>query len=164
MTADDRSPEMRHVRGCCPLDCQDTCSWIAHVRDGRVVRVEGAKDHPFTRGAVCAKVDDYERRTYAPDRLLHPLRRARAKGSGRFERISWNEALDLIGGRFSDIVTRFGPEALLPVNYLGSMGVMQRRAPMRIFHALGASRFHGSICGAAGNVRGNRRVRAPGWR
>ena len=63
------------VRGCCPLDCQDTCSWVAHVQDGRVVRVEGAKEHPITRGALCAKVNDYQERTYAPDRLLTPLRR-----------------------------------------------------------------------------------------
>ena len=45
-------PESRPVRGCCPHDCQDTCSWIAHVEDGRVTRMEGAKDHPFTRGAL----------------------------------------------------------------------------------------------------------------
>jgi anaerobic selenocysteine-containing dehydrogenase len=142
----------RRVRGCCPLDCQDTCSWIAHVEEGRVVRVEGAKDHPFTRGALCAKVNDYEQRVYAPDRLLHPLRRTGPKGSGDFERISWDDALDLIASRFLAIIDEVGAEAILPLNYLGSMGVVQRRALMRIFHALGASRFHGSICGASGNV------------
>ncbi len=142
----------RRVRGCCPLDCQDTCSWVAHVEEGRVIRVEGAKEHPFTRGALCAKVNDYEQRVYAPDRLLHPLRRIGAKGSGEFERISWDDAFDLIADRFLAIVDEVGAEALLPLNYLGSMGVVQRRALMRVFHALGASRFHGSICGAAGNV------------
>ena len=59
---------VRQVKGCCPLDCQDTCAWIAHVADGRVVRVEGAQNHPFTRGVLCAKVNDYEQRTYADDR------------------------------------------------------------------------------------------------
>ena len=145
-------PEVRYVKGCCPLDCQDTCSWVAHVAEGRVVRVEGAKGHPFTRGVLCAKVNDYEQRTYAEDRLLYPVRRSGPKGSGSFERVSWDDALDEIAERFSTIITRFGPEALLPVNYLGSMGVVQRRALMRIFHALGTSVFHGSICGAAGNV------------
>lgn len=140
------------VRGCCPLDCQDTCSWIAHVDGGRVVRVEGDKHHPFTRGALCAKVNDYQERTYSADRLLHPLRRVGAKGEGRFERITWDEALDLVATRFTAIVEEHGAEALLPINYLGSMGVVQRRALMRVFHALGASTFHGSICGAAGNV------------
>ncbi|HSM03854.1 MAG TPA: molybdopterin-dependent oxidoreductase [Longimicrobiales bacterium] len=145
-------PESRPVRGCCPHDCQDTCSWIAHVEDGRVTRMEGAKDHPFTRGALCAKVNDYQVRTYAPDRLLQPLRRTGPKGSGSFERIEWDEAIDTIAARFGEIVSTHGAEALLPLNYLGSLGVLQRRALMRLFHTLGASRFHGSICGAPGNV------------
>lgn len=142
----------RTVRGCCPLDCQDTCSWIAHVKDGRVVRVEGAKDHPITRGTLCAKVNDYQERTYAPDRLLYPLRRAGAKGEAAFERISWEDAFDLIAKSLRAVIATDGAEAILPVNYLGSMGVVQRRALMRVFHALGTSRFHGSVCGAAGNV------------
>ncbi len=140
------------VRGCCPLDCQDSCSWVAHIEEGRVTRVEGARDHPFTRGALCAKVNDYPARTYAPDRLLHPLRRVGPKGAGAFERISWDEALDEIATRFRSIVDTYGGEALLPYHYVGSMGIVQRRALMRVFHALGASRFHGSVCGAAGNV------------
>ena len=61
------------VKGCCPLDCQDSCSWIAHVTDGRVTKVKGAKDHPFTRGALCAKVRDYEARTYSSDRILYTM-------------------------------------------------------------------------------------------
>ncbi len=142
---------VRTVRGCCPLDCQDTCSWVAHVDDGRVVRVEGVKEHPFTRGSLCAKVNDYQERTYAEDRLLHPLRRAGSKGEGVFERISWDEALSVIAEEFSAIADEHGAEALVPINYLGSMGVVQRRALVRIFNALGASTFHGSICGAAGN-------------
>jgi anaerobic selenocysteine-containing dehydrogenase len=141
--------EIRHVKGCCPLDCQDTCAWVAEVEDGRVTSVRGARDHPFTRGILCAKVNDYQARTYAPDRLLHPLRRVGPKGSGRFERISWEEAIDLIGARFLDIAARHGAEALLPHRYLGSMGVVQRRAPMRIFNALGASRLTGGICSVA---------------
>ncbi len=140
------------VRGCCPLDCQDTCSWVAHVQDGRVVKVEGAKDHPFTRGSLCAKVNDYQERTYAPDRLLQPSRRVGQKGEGAFQPISWDTALDLIAERFQRIIAEDGAEAILPVNYLGSMGIVQRRALMRVFHALGTSRFHGSVCGAAGNV------------
>lgn len=144
--------ELRRVKGCCPLDCQDTCAWVAEVEDGRVTAVRGAKDHPFTRGVLCAKVNDYQARTYAPDRLLHPLRRVGPKGSGLFERISWDEAADLIASRFLGIATRYGAEALLPHRYLGSMGVVQRRAPMRLFHALGASRPTGGICGASGQA------------
>jgi anaerobic selenocysteine-containing dehydrogenase len=125
---------------------------VAHVESGRVVRVEGDKGHPFTRGALCAKVNDYQARTYSPDRLLHPLRRTGAKGEGAFEQVTWDQALDLVADRFTAIAEEHGPEALLPINYLGSMGVVQRRALMRVFNAMGASTFHGSICGAAGNV------------
>ncbi len=125
---------------------------IAHVVDGRVVRLEGAKDHPFTRGALCAKVNDYQERTYASDRLLYPLGRVGPKGSGEFERISWEEALGRIAARFDEIIRQHGAEAIYPVNYLGSMGIVQRRALMRVFHALGTSGFRGSVCGAAGNA------------
>ena len=140
------------IRGCCPLDCQDSCSWFAHVEDGVVRRVEGARDHPITRGTLCAKVNDYEKRTYAPDRLLRPLRRIGAKGEGRFEPIDWGAALDITADRFTEIIRGHGAAALFSLDYLGSMGVVQRRALRRIFHALGASRQAGSVCGASGNV------------
>ncbi|MFP6745176.1 MAG: molybdopterin-dependent oxidoreductase, partial [Alphaproteobacteria bacterium] len=138
----------KQIKGCCPLDCQDTCAWVAHVEDGRVVRVEGAGDHPFTQGMLCAKVNDYPERTYAPDRLLHPLRRTGPKGSGQFEPITWDEALDTIAARFKAIIESDGAEALMPLFYLGSMGVVQRHALMRLFHGVGASRLHGEVCGA----------------
>jgi len=140
------------VKGCCPLDCQDSCSWTVEVEDGRVRRVEGAKDHPITRGVLCAKVRDYEQRLTAPDRVLHPLRRAGAKGEARFVRISWDEALDEIATRFRGIIADHGPEALLPFHYLGSMGVVQRLALMRVFHALGASRPVGEVCAASASA------------
>ncbi len=107
--------DAKQVIGCCPLDCADTCSWVAHVEDGRVIRVVGAKDHPFTRGVLCAKVNDYQARTYAPDRLLHPLQRSGPKGGGQFERISWDEALDTIAARFTAIIESDGAEALMPL-------------------------------------------------
>src|SRR5262245_25368067 len=114
------------VKGCCPLDCQDSCSWTVAVEDGRVKRVEGAKAHPITRGVLCAKVRDYEQRLTAPDRVLHPLRRVGPKGEAQFVRISWAEALDEIATRFQSIIAAHGAEALMPFHYLGSMGVVQR--------------------------------------
>ncbi|MBL8699000.1 MAG: molybdopterin-dependent oxidoreductase [Alphaproteobacteria bacterium] len=143
---------VRIVKGCCPLDCPDSCAWTVHVEDGRVARLEGARTHPVTRGVLCAKVHDYPLRLRAPDRLLHPLLRDGPKGAGRFRRIGWDEAVARIAERFGAIAAAHGGEALLPVAYMGSLGVVQRRAPLRLFHALGASRFHGSICGASGNA------------
>jgi anaerobic selenocysteine-containing dehydrogenase len=136
------------IKGCCPLDCPDTCAWLAHVEDGKVTRVVGDKDNPFTRGVLCAKVNDYPARTYSPDRLLHPLRRVGKKGDGKYERISWQEAIDNIAERFDKIIKEHGAEALMPVSYYGSMGAMQKHAPMRLLNALGASDMHGEICAA----------------
>ncbi|MCH7789793.1 MAG: molybdopterin-dependent oxidoreductase [Acidobacteria bacterium] len=140
------------VKGSCPLDCQDTCSWVAHVDNGKVVKVAGARDHPFTRGVLCAKVKDYEQRTYASDRLLHPLRRVGEKGSHNFERITWDEAVGTIAARFGAIIDEFGAEALMPLFFLGSLGAVQHDALRRLFHVLGASRPTGSVCAQAGNV------------
>ena len=117
--------------------------------DSPIVVSPSSMTGSFPSGVLCAKVNDYEARTYAADRLLYPLRRIGAKGEGRFERVSWDTALAMISERFGLIIARHGAEALLPHNYLGTMGVVQRRALLRIFHALGASRMHGHICSVA---------------
>jgi len=134
------------------LDCADSCSWVAHVEGDQVLRIEGAKDHPITRGVLCAKVRDYETRVSAEDRLLQPLRRSGPKGSGSFLPTSWEDALDLIASRFTAIIANHGTEALMPFYYRGSMGLVQRFALQRIFNALGASKIVGDVCGASASV------------
>ena len=106
--------DRRVVRGACPLDCPDTCSWEVTVEDGRAVRLRGTRDHPFTRGSLCAKVDKYLDVMYSPDRLLYPLRRAGPKGSGRFERVTWDEALSQIAERLNDTIRTHGAAAIWP--------------------------------------------------
>ena len=96
------------VLGACPLDCPDGCSWIVSVEDGRGVRLRGNPDHPYTRGALCVKVNRYLERTYHPDRLMHPLRRVGAKGSGRFERVSWDDALTDIARNLRRVIDEHG--------------------------------------------------------
>jgi anaerobic selenocysteine-containing dehydrogenase len=88
--------EARMVRGACPHDCPDTCALQVTVQGGRVVRVAGDPDHPTTHGALCTKVSRYAERSYHPERVLQPLRRVGPKGSGRFEPLGWDEALDTI--------------------------------------------------------------------
>ena len=78
------------VRGACHLDCPDACSWEVTVEGGRAVALHGTRDHPFTQGSLCVKVNPYLEHTRAPDRLLHPLRRVGKKGAGDFERITWD--------------------------------------------------------------------------
>src|SRR3954469_20631666 len=117
---------VRTVRGCCPLDCPDTCSWDVEVDEaGRAVALRGVRDHPFTRGALCGKVNRYLDLVQGPDRLLHPLRRVGAKGQGRFERISWDEALDAVAHGLSSARRAHGGESILPYSFAGTMGLVQ---------------------------------------
>ena len=142
------------VRGACPHDCPDTCSMLVTVESGRAVRVAGDPDHPFTRGFLCAKVNRYVERTYHPDRLLHPMRRVGPKGSGKFVRVSWDEALEVIAARLNEIRrSSDGPQAILPYSYAGTMGIVQGSSiDRRFFHSIGASMLDRTICSMAGTV------------
>jgi anaerobic selenocysteine-containing dehydrogenase len=144
----------RVVRGACPHDCPDTCALQITVENGRAIKVEGAPDHPTTRGTLCTKVARYLDRTYADSRLLHPLRRVGPKGSGRFARVSWDEALDEIATRFKMIAASAdGPQAILPYSYAGTMGLLQYCSmDRRFFHKLGASLLDRTICSSAGKA------------
>jgi anaerobic selenocysteine-containing dehydrogenase len=144
------SIDTRMVRGACPHDCPDTCALQVTVEAGRVVRVVGAPDHPTTHGALCTKVSRYAERSYHPERVLQPLRRVGPKGSGQFEPVSWDLALDQIAARLSAIAA-VDPEAILPYSYAGTMGLVQGEAMAgRFFHKLGASRLDRTICSSAG--------------
>lgn len=141
---------MAVIRGACPHDCPDTCAWEVTVEDGVATKLVGVKDHPFTRGGLCAKVSHFLERSYCPERLRQPLRRSGPKGSGSFEPVGWDDALDEIAGRLRSIVDEHGGEAVLPYSYAGTQGVVQGASmDRRFFAALGASRLQRSICGAA---------------
>ena len=138
------------VRAACPHDCPDTCAIRVTVQDGRAIKVAGDPDHPPTHGALCTKVSRYPERTYHPDRVLHPLKRVGPKGSGQFERVSWDAALSDIAARLTRIAAR-DPEAVLPYSYAGTMGLVQGESmDRRFFHKLGASLLDRTICSSAG--------------
>ena len=146
-------PSVRIVTGACPHDCPDTCSWQIAVdrTSGRALDIWGHADHPVTQGALCGKVDRYLERVYHADRLTHPLRRVGPKGGGRFERISWGEALAAIAGRLQGIIDEWGAEAVLPYAYGGTMGWLQQEGMSgRFFRQMGASRLARTICSEAG--------------
>lgn len=141
------------LRSVCALDCPDTCSLLVEIEDGRAVRLRGNPHHPVTRGFLCAKVTRYLEREYSPDRLLYPQRRVGAKGSGRFQCITWDEALDEIASRFARISAEYGTEAILPYSYAGNMGLLNNAGmDRRFFHRLGASRLERTICSSAGKA------------
>jgi anaerobic selenocysteine-containing dehydrogenase len=140
----------RQVLGACPHDCPDTCSLVTTVQDGVAIRVQGNPQHPATAGVLCNKVSHYTERTYHPERLLQPMRRVGPKGSGQFEPVSWDAALDDIAARLKAIAAR-DPQAILPYSYAGTMGLVQGEAMAgRFFHKLGASLLDRTICSAAG--------------
>ena len=144
-------PETRH--SVCALDCPDCCSLLINVENGRGSKLRGDPAHPVTRGFLCGKVAQYLEREYHPDRLLYPMRRVGAKGEGRFERIGWDDALDTIAARLRSVAGEFGPEAILPYSYAGTMGLLNGAGmDRRFFHRLGASRLDRTICSSAGGV------------
>ena len=123
---------------------------LVSVEDGRAIAVHGDPDHPPTHGALCAKVSRYPERTYHAGRVLHPLRRDGPKGSGRFVRVSWDEALSDIAQRLAAIAAR-DPQAIVPYSYAGTMGLLQGESmDRRFFHKLGASLLDRTICSSAG--------------
>jgi anaerobic selenocysteine-containing dehydrogenase len=145
-------PVREVIRGACPHDCPDTCATLVTVERGRAVKIAGDPQHPFTQGFLCAKVNRYLERTYHQERLLQPLRRSGPKGSGQFDVISWDDALDEIAQRLAAIAASAdGPQAILPYSYAGTMGYVQGSSlDRRFFHALGASLLDRTICSTCG--------------
>ncbi|MGR9091564.1 MAG: molybdopterin-containing oxidoreductase family protein [Gammaproteobacteria bacterium] len=134
--------------GGCPHDCPDTCSMVFEVEDGKLTGVKGNADHPMTRGGLCVKLKDYEKRHYHPDRVLYPMRRTGPKGSKQFERISWDEALDEITSRWQAIIDEHGPQAIAPYSYLGHQGLVHGlNGGDSFFNRMGATVMERTFCG-----------------
>ncbi len=138
---------METIRVVCAHDCPDMCSLLAHVDNGRITRIDGDPDQPFTAGFACAKVNRDAELVHSPERLATPLRRVGAKGEGKFSAIGWDEALDEIVARWQAIIAESGPLALLGYAYSAHQGQMNRGLVNGLFHALGTSRLRaGTVC------------------
>ncbi|MEH6404503.1 MAG: molybdopterin-dependent oxidoreductase [Sneathiella sp.] len=144
MKSQDR-PEIWH--SACPHDCPSTCALeIEKLPDNTIGRVRGAADNTYTAGVICAKVARYAERTHHPDRLMHPLKRVGAKGSGEWEQISWDTALDHVAEEFLKREAQYGSETIWPYNYAGTMGLVQRDGIDRLRHVKKYSGQHSTIC------------------
>lgn len=158
-------PRIARLPSVCPHDCPSACSLEVEVIDGRTIgRVRGNKRQSYTDGVICAKVARYAERIHHPDRLLHPLRRIGPKGSGAFERISWDEALDEIAERFLAIEAEHGSEAVWPYYYAGTMGLVMRDGINRLRHAKRYSGQYSTICTTTawtGFIAGTGRLAGP---
>jgi anaerobic selenocysteine-containing dehydrogenase len=149
----------------CPHDCPSTCALEVEVLDTRTIgRVRGSQEHDYTLGVVCAKVARYAERAHHPDRLTRPLVRTGPRGSGQFAPIAWDTALDIVAERFLDAERRYGPPAVWPYYYAGTMGLVMRDGINRLRHAKGYSGFFDTICANpawAGYVAGTGRLAGP---
>ncbi len=147
----EEKQKLRVIYGACPHDCPDCCALETHVDEqGRAVSIRGRADHPVTRGWLCAKVNRYLERVYHPERLLYPMRRVGPKGSGAFVRISWDDAIAEITGRWRDIIARDGAQCILPYSYAGTLGLVQgAMTDTRFWNRLGACGLDRAICGHA---------------
>jgi anaerobic selenocysteine-containing dehydrogenase len=133
----------------CPLDCPDACSLEVTVHEGRVAKIDGGRANPVTQGYICAKVRRFAEHVYGTERLRTPARRVGEKGEGRFEPLSWDEALGLVADRLRSVRAEQGGEAILPFSYGGSNGYLsQDTTDARLFYRLGASRLARTVCAA----------------
>ena len=139
--------KIEHRPSVCPHDCPSACALDVEVIDGaRIGRIHGAKDQTYTAGVICAKVARYSERIHHPERLLYPMKRTGPKGSGAFERISWDAALDEVGARFNAAERDFSAQSVWLNFYAGTMGKVMRDGVNRLAHAKKYSRHNGTVC------------------
>ena len=144
---------MNTIRVTCAHDCPCMCSLLATVENGRIVKIAGDPEQPFTDGFACGKVNRDAEIVHSPERIKTPLRRVGPKGAGQFEPIGWEQALDEIVSRWKAIMATDGPLAILGYSYSSHQGQMNRHFPNGLFHALGTSRLQaGTVCDTCADV------------
>ena len=143
----ESAPQVETVASVCPHDCTSTCALDVERIDARTIgRVRGSMRNAYTAGVICEKVSRYAQRVHHAERLLHPLRRTGAKGSGQFEQISWTDALDIVAEQFALKAQAHGSETVWPYFYAGTMGLVQRDGIHRLRHEMKYSGWHSTIC------------------
>lgn len=136
-------------RAVCTKDCPDTCGLLVKVENGRIIKVKGDPDHPYTQGFICRKGARFPEHVHNDARITVPLKRTGPKGSGEFAPVTWDEALDEVAANIRRVADEFGPEAILPYSYAGHMGLVHRYSGHAFFNRLGASALDYTICGPA---------------
>src|SRR6201993_1136498 len=143
--------DVRHST--CPHDCPSACALDVEVIDNTSIgRLRGSKRQTYTAGVICAKVARYAERIHHPDRLTYPMFRVGQKGSGKFARITWDDALDEIAGRFDAAEREFGAESVWPYYYAGTMGLVMRDGINRLAHVKKYSRYYSTICATIARI------------
>jgi anaerobic selenocysteine-containing dehydrogenase len=149
----NQQPKIDIRHSTCPHDCPSACALDVEVIDNATIgRVRGSKLQTYTAGVICAKVARYAERIHHPDRLTYPQFRVGPKGSGKFARITWDDALDEIAGRFNAAEREFGAQSVWPYYYAGTMGIVMRDGINRLAHVKKYSRFYSTICSTIARV------------
>ena len=158
-----QKPEIHHTA--CPHDCPSTCALeVEKLDDHTIGRVRGSKSNTYTAGVICEKVARYAERIHHPDRLMYPLKRNGPKGSGQFERISWDQALEETAAAMLKAEADYGAESVWPYFYAGTMGHIMRDGINRLRHVKKYSRQHSTVCvtlAVAGYTAGTGKLAGP---
>jgi anaerobic selenocysteine-containing dehydrogenase len=137
------------VDSACPLDCPDACSLSVTLQHGKIVKIDGSSRQPVTGGYICAKVRKFDQVVYGEDRLLYPAVRKGRKGEGRFKRVPWDEALELVAEKMRAAKASHGGASILPYSYGGSNGLMtQDNIDAQLWRRFGTSRLARTVCAA----------------
>ncbi|UCD38901.1 MAG: molybdopterin-dependent oxidoreductase, partial [Fidelibacterota bacterium] len=145
------SGDVAKIATTCPHDCGGKCLLWAHVKNGVIIRFETDNENePQLR--ACARGRASRQRAYAPDRLKYPMRRSGERGEGKFERISWDEALDKIADEMKRIKASYGPGAMVNLQYAGEpLGSLQGVAVGRLMNLFGGNLQHWGGASLEGN-------------
>lgn len=145
------APKSKSTHGVCYHDCPDACSWTVTTENKRVTSFSANSSNPYTGDKLCGKMDNFPNDvTFHPNRILFPLKRVGKKGEGKFERVSWEQAIKEVATKTKNIISEKGAEAILPYSFAGTEGLVQRNSISdRFFTHIGASRLDHTICGNA---------------
>ena len=137
------------VHGACYHDCPDTCSWTVTSQNNKITEFKPSKSNPFTAGRLCSKLNRFpDDVTFHPDRVLTPLKRVGEKGEGKFEKVSWGDAITGVAKNLQSIIEEKGAEAVIPYSFAGTEGLIQKNSiSARFFAHIGASKLGRTICG-----------------
>lgn len=140
---------MTSILTTCTRDCPGSCSIIAHVENGKILKLQGNPKHDVTAGFLCKNTAKYlENYFYSDRRILHPL----LKVDGKWERISWDEALDIAATKMSEVISNYGSNSILYYQGFGARTALQSMN-RRFFNLLGGvTTTYGTVCGGIGHA------------
>jgi anaerobic selenocysteine-containing dehydrogenase len=138
------------VKTSCLRDCFGGCSLIAHIKDGKIVKIEGGKENKATDGLICAKGRAFKDYVYSPNRVPYPMIRDGKRGEGKFKRVSWDFAIETIGEKLKEVKAKYGPLSLMYYGSGGCLGMLSEYYKGFFSQFGGYTAKKGNLCYSAG--------------